>query len=242
MEIEHFDEIIVSVSGGKDSQTALGLVCALAAGKGILNRVVAVHADTGAEWPQTEPHCRLLAGHYGIPLFVVRPARPLPESIRRRGRWPSAARRYCTSDHKRDPIARFVRMRRPAGEPARILIVVGHRAEESPFRARLPEAEPDRRLTAGCREVWIWRPILKWSAEDVWRELHRQKLPRHIAYDLGVSRLSCSICVLASERDIRIGAAGNPDLAGKYLELERQMGHLFRPGRSLEEILQGGGV
>ncbi len=231
--------VVVCVSGGKDSQAILERVCEQAAREGVLDRVVAVHARTGAGWPQSEPHCAYLCEQYGIPLHVVLPLRPLPESIRRRGMWPSASCRYCTSDHKRDPIAKFIRRRWPARgkEDLRVLVVSGERREESPHRARLPEFAADRRLTAGRREVLHWWPILDLSTEEVFAEIRATGFPHHVAYDLGSTRVSCALCVLASENDLRVGAKHNPDLARLYLRLEEEMGHTFRPGRSLAEIL-----
>ena len=238
--LETYDGIVVSISGGKDSQVILGQVCGEAERAGVLDRVVAIHADTGAEWPQSAGHCAYLCEHYDVPLVVVHPRRPLPDSIRLRGMWPSATCRYCTSDHKRDPIAKWVRNRWPArGEPARVLIVSGERREESPRRARLPAFAVESRLTAGRREVHRWRPILDWPETMVWEEIRATGLRHHVAYDLGASRVSCILCVLASEKDLRIGAEHNPEFADLYLTIEREIDHTFRPNRSLADILAG---
>jgi 3'-phosphoadenosine 5'-phosphosulfate sulfotransferase (PAPS reductase)/FAD synthetase len=74
----HCNSVVISISGGKDSQTIMGVVIALARSQGYAGAISAVHADTGAEWPQSLPHCRMLCEHYGIPLAVAVPHRALP--------------------------------------------------------------------------------------------------------------------------------------------------------------------
>jgi 3'-phosphoadenosine 5'-phosphosulfate sulfotransferase (PAPS reductase)/FAD synthetase len=115
--------------------------------------------------------------------------------------------------------------------------VTGERREESRHRATLPELEPHKRLTVGAREVDSWRPILGYRLADVWAHIAATGLPRHVAYDRGNERLSCAICVLASDNDIRNGAAECQALAAKYLAIERETGHTFRHGRRLADIL-----
>ncbi len=236
-----YDGVVVNLSGGKDSQVTLDRICAGAERAGVLGRVRAVHADTGSEWPQSAPHCAYLCGQYGVPFEVVRPRRPLAESIRRRGMWPSNPCRYCTSDHKRDPIAALVRRHWPARSGARILVVSGERAEESPHRARLPAFAVDGRLTVSGRAVHQWRPILDLGEAQVWAEIERSGLRHHVAYDWGCRRVSCILCVLASENDLRIGAEHNPEMAKLYLRIEADIGHTFRHRRPLADILQAGG-
>ena len=45
----------------------------------------------------------------------------------------------------------------------------------------------------------------------------------HVAYDWGCRRVSCVLCVLAAEGDLRIGAQHNPEMAQLYLALEVEM-------------------
>lgn len=247
MILGNYNSVVVSISGGKDSQTILGVVLDLARLQGYAGAISAVHADTGAEWPQSLPHCRMLCEHYGIRLVVARPKRALPAHIERRcrllqeqgkaGGWPSPACRYCTSDCKRDPISVAVRAEHSATVTSRVLVVSGERREESPHRAKLPELESHKRLTAGARSVDWWRPILDYRLADVWAHIAATGLPRHVAYDRGNERLSCAICVLASDNDIRNGAAECQDLAAHYLTIERETGHTFRHHRRLADIL-----
>ena len=55
-----------------------------------------------------------------------------------------------------------------------------------------------------------------------------------------VKQLSCAICVLATDNDIRNGASECPDLAEHYLRIESEYGHTFRHKKSLYEILNAG--
>jgi len=251
MTLADHSAIVISISGGKDSQTIMGVVMRMVREQSYGGTVIAIHADTGAEWPQSLPHCRMLCEHYGIELRVAIPFRALPAHIERRCKmmavqtprgkpgWPSPAQRYCTSDCKRGPIQKVVRQQWPAktsGES--ILCVTGERRQESPHRAKLAELEPDTCLTAGGRVATKWRPILNYRLEDVWSHISSTGLPRHVAYDRGNERLSCAICMLAKDKDIRNGAAECPQLAEHFLRIERDYGFTFRDRKSLADILK----
>lgn len=67
------DRIIVSISGGKDSQAQLDLVYAYCKALGITDRLLAAYADLGRiEWLGTEELAREHAEHYGIRFEVVK--------------------------------------------------------------------------------------------------------------------------------------------------------------------------
>lgn len=106
-----YDVVLVNSSAGKDSQASLDVVVAAARAVGVIDRVVVVHADLGDnEWPGTAALVAEHARHYGLPLSVVARTddngriETILERVDKRGMWPDAARRWCTSDHKRaDP-------------------------------------------------------------------------------------------------------------------------------------------
>lgn len=248
--LNEYSAVVISISGGKDSQGILRTMVGLVRDQEYAGSVVAVHADTGGEWPQSLPHCRMLCNHYGIPLEVALPVRPLPEHIERRAQvlkeagkdepaWPSSACRYCTSDCKRDPIHKVVRGLFPQTPDGPVLSVTGERRQESAHRAKLPFMEEVKRLRTAKRTVMGWRPILDWSLDEVWADITASGLPRHVAYDRGNERLSCALCVLAKDADIRNGALECPELALRYLALERETGFTFKNGKSLKQILEG---
>lgn len=251
--LHDFSAISISISGGKDSQTILGVVMGEVLRQQYTGKVIAIHADTGAEWPESLPHCRMLCQHYRINLHVAVPHRALPDHIERRCRmmavqeprgkpgWPSPAQRYCTSHCKTDPISKVVRGEFPAAMGASVLVVTGERREESAHRRKLPESEVDARLSAGTRKVTKYRPILDMTLDQVWRHISESGLPRHVAYDRGNERLSCALCVMATENDLRNGADARPDLAERFLRIERETGFTFRHKKSLADILKGGG-
>jgi 3'-phosphoadenosine 5'-phosphosulfate sulfotransferase (PAPS reductase)/FAD synthetase len=115
--LRQYDWIVVSTSGGKDSQTMLRQVVKLAEQQGVKDRVVAVHADMGrVEWPGVPELAREQAEHYGVRFELVRrPQGDLLEHVRDRAKKlrarakdvppvPSPTNRYCTSHHKADQV------------------------------------------------------------------------------------------------------------------------------------------
>ncbi len=199
-----------------------------------LDRLVALHIDTGGEWPESLPHCQAITEAYGVPLTVIQPNRPIPIEITKRSRWPSAACRYCTANCKRDPYEKFVR----SLTSSNILHVTGERKLESRHRAGLPGLMTEKRVTSSTRTVTRWRPMLPFTEADVWAIISGSGLPVHAAYAYGCSRMSCALCVLASHEDLAIGAEYNPERAETYLKLERDTDHTFTTERSLASIIK----
>lgn len=155
--------------------------------------------------------------------------------------WPSARARYCTSDHKRAVARKFitelVAELGELGRPARVLNCMGHRGEESTSRRRKPAFARDDAASSGRRTVDTWLPIQQWTKTQVWQDIHDSGVPYHPAYDQGMSRLSCSLCVLASRADLVRGAQLRPDLAREYADLEAEIDHAFRADLSMANIL-----
>ncbi|NUL25958.1 phosphoadenosine phosphosulfate reductase family protein [Streptomyces lunaelactis] len=156
--------------------------------------------------------------------------------------WPSSSARWCTSDLKRGPIrklmTRLVAELGDLGRPVRILNCMGQRATESAPRAKLAAVEIDRPASNGKRHVTTWRPIHGWTDVEVWKEIARSGLPYHEAYDWGMSRLSCSFCVLGCEADVVLAARLRPKKAAEYVAVEKKVGADFKNGLSMRQIVE----
>lgn len=257
IDLRWFDIIMVESSGGKDSQAMLDVVWAAAGAQGVLDRVVVVHADLGeVEWDEsvdlgpgwkgTRDLAARQADAYGLRFIAVRrlgkDGKPdtLLDQIERRGKFPDARNRFCTSDQKRGPGRAL--MTKLAGEhklgrPVRVLNCLGMRGQESCGRAKLNPFELDEGATSPTtRWVWRWLPIHAWTTDQVWQRIAAAGTPVHPIYAKGLSRASCSFCVLASKPDLIRAIQLRPELAARYAEVESRIGHDFRhklPMRSL---------
>lgn len=243
-DLRDYHIVLVNTSGGKDSQTMLRKVAHLAALQGVSDRVVVVHADLGrVEWKGTRQLAEIQARHYGLRFEVVaRSQNDLLDHVEARGKFPSSAARYCTSDHKRGPIrtlmTRLVRELSIEG-PVQILNCMGLRAQESSARAKKTEFRFDAPAsTKTTRHVWEWLPILDWTADEVWADIRSSGVPYHFAYDLGMPRLSCCFCVLSTKSALVLAAQHNPELAAEYAAVELRIGHRFKNDLSMAEIIE----
>ena len=247
---------IVTTSGGKDSVVMLDVVCSQASSSGALHKVVAVHNDLGTtgenfsgepvEWPGTEDLARRQVARYGVRFEVTqRPGGGLfDELLSQRKKWMSANARWCTADQKTNEgmkrVTHHVTDVRETEDVDHVIVFycVGIRAEESSGRARKPEFVIDRAASNRRRTVIRWHPILRWSERQVWQHIKDQNLEYHPAYDAGMERLSCRLCVLATRKDLLCAARLSPTLTADYVAAEQQIGHTFKHGLSIQEIQQ----
>lgn len=243
--------IAVNTSAGKDSVAMLVTIAAQARAEGVLDRVVAIHADLGVmEWPGTRELAQQQATAAGVTRFemVARERGGAMEDLLgyalRHGKWPSSTARWCTSDLKRDPTEKLLRRladqaaARPGHTgPVRVLTCYGMRAEESPARARKPQLEPYSRISTARRDVTRWLPVHSWTTAEVFAAGDAEGITRHPAYALGQSRASCVLCIFLSLTELRRAATLNPLLAQCYELVERTIGHRFRADVSLSQIL-----
>jgi 3'-phosphoadenosine 5'-phosphosulfate sulfotransferase (PAPS reductase)/FAD synthetase len=251
-DLRAYDVVLVNSSAGKDSQASLDVVVEHARAAGILDKVIVVHADLGdAEWDGVPDLAAEHAAHYGLRFELARRTaadghtETILERVATRGMWPDAARRWCTSDHKRGPIRKImtalVAELRDSGtvvdRPVRLLNVMGLRAAESTARARRTPYAANQAASNGRRHVDDWYPIHHYTVADVWARIAAAGTRPHPAYSEGMSRLSCRFCVLSSRADLLCSARLNPGLAARYAAVEAAVGHTFRADLSMADII-----
>ena len=234
--IERGALVAINQSGGKDSQAmTIKLIEA-----GIpRDQLLIVHAALGeVEWPGTISHIKKTT--FGLPLVIARPRRSFFGMVRARGMFPSPRYRQCTSDQKRGPIERELR-RYLAANPrfaGRIVSAMGMRAEESAARRTRPVVSLNARNSVAGR-IWMdWLPIHGLTRREVFGVIAAARQEPHWAYGCGMSRLSCSFCIMSSLADLQCAARLRPDLLATYMALEDEIGHTLRPdGTSLRDTL-----
>ena len=170
-----------------------------------------------------------------MPLILapVTSGKSLLDSIEERGRFPSASVRWCTSSTKRGPIERELRRYVKAYPQfgGRLVNAMGMCAEESAARAsKLPWKCSDRNSKAG-RSWYDWLPIFGLTQHQVFGVIYAAGQSPHPAYGMGMSRLSCVFCIMASRADLRTAARLQPALYRRYVRLEERIGHTLSPTR-----------
>ena len=227
--------LAINHSGGKDSQ-AMTILLRRIVPEG---QLLVVHAPLGRlEWAGTLAHIRRTTE--GLPLVLARAATPPLDAVRRRRMWPSPALRWCTSDWKRSPIERELRRYLKANPRfgGRVVSCMGMRADESARRAKQPALKRSTRNERAGRRWLDWLPIHAMSEADVFETIRAAGERPHWVYRAGMSRCSCSFCIMATDADLRHAARLRPDLAAEYVALEAEIGHAFRTdGTRLADIL-----
>jgi len=200
---------VLSLSGGKDS-TAAALWLRE---QGIQH--VRLFMDTGWEHASLYEHLDYLEeqlgpivrikSKIGVPEGYAADVAALEERIGRPSpmiRWtvkkamfPSRVRRWCTQELKVRPFLRWV-----DEQDADIVNVVGIRAEESLARSGLPERE----AMPGAEHIEVWRPLIRWTEQDV-IDIHTRHSVRPCKLYLeGASRVGCWPCIMARKSELRM--------------------------------------
>lgn len=238
MDLTQYDLVLLNTSGGKDSSVMAWTVTKMAEAQGVKDRLVLGHATFREEWDGTIEILKKQAEQLGLPYHVVTRGEGLLDYVRRRRMWPSSKARYCTSDFKRAPIDKLITKLAPGlDRRVRVLNVMGLRAQESPARAKKVAFKVNERRTNGRRHVDDWLPILGLKLGEVWEIIKANALPQHAAYSLGMPRLSCVYCIFAPKAALVLAGKHNLPLLREYVQVEKEIGHDFREGFKIAEVL-----
>jgi DNA sulfur modification protein DndC len=248
--VRHEDiALVINVSGGKDSQYMLEVLCERF--PHVEKHVVM--ADTGFEHVKpvsAEDWARQHAAKHNLTLHVVRnPNKTYLQMVERRGMFPSATTRQCTSDLKRGPIQTWIRRAVKHGLITKKIIVncTGIRAAESAARAKQNPLKRDKTLSKAGRVVWNWMPIFKATLAEVIGGLAQRGVALHPVYvpeyhankQQGgyLRRLSCRVCIFSTDADLRAIYEHDRDAFEAVSGLEQRMGFTMKNGKSLVQIL-----
>lgn len=233
---------VLNHSGGKDSQAMMIKLLDLVPA----SQILVVHASLGeAEWEGALELARDQAADAGVPFLVARAAKSFLDMVDQRfaarpgvPSWPSAAQRQCTSDLKRDPIAREVRRYMKQRGLHLVVNCTGIRAQESASRAKVRTFQPSKRNSTAGRTWYEWAPIHDMTTLEVFATIAAAGQEPHPAYAAGNDRLSCVFCIFGSASDIARGAEARPELFAQYVAREQRTGYTMHMSRlSLVEIV-----
>ena len=144
--IEQGALFVVNHSGGKDSQAMHAELVKIIPH----SQMVIVHADLpGVDWEGIPEHIKATTKH---PLHIVRAEKTLLGMVEKRGMFPSAKYRQCTSDLKRGPVEKWIRayLKEHPEYAGRIVNCMGIRAQESPARAKQTPYKMNARNSKAC--------------------------------------------------------------------------------------------
>lgn len=218
-------KILVSFSGGKDSQACL----IKAAQQYGADRIEAVFCNTGWEHPLTYKHIEDVCMKMGVKLVTLKSKKytDFVDMSIMRSRFPSSQRRFCTSELKIKPMIDYVLSLNDS-----CILIQGIRAQESEERSKLPYEcnyfgeyyERVKKMRKG-KEVEMWkqdyrrkdvlkwcehndasvsRPIFRWSDQAVIDYiLVAGQLPNPL-YRKGFSRVGCYPCIMCRKLEIKL--------------------------------------
>jgi 3'-phosphoadenosine 5'-phosphosulfate sulfotransferase (PAPS reductase)/FAD synthetase len=142
-----------------------------------------------------------------------------------KGRFPSSQARFCTQYLKVIPIAEQVYF--PLwDEGYHIVSWQGIRAAESEKRAKMPERE----MTPEGYEVY--RPILKWTARDVFDMHKKHGIEPNPLYKLGMTRVGCMPCIFVKKEELFEIYRRFPEEIERIAEWEKLVAKVSRRGDS----------
>jgi len=216
-------KVIVNFSGGKDSTVAV----LKALERYPREKIILCYQDTGAEYVETLPHVKMMAGLFELPLVILKRYEDFWELTQRLHHFPTPQMRNCTLYLKARELNKWIRANRESLD-SEIIIVSGIRGEESLHRSKLPEwGINETTLKDGSFIARTWNPGLHLKEKEVYDIIKSEGLPLHPCYEFS-RRCNCWCCMFQPNHIVREYAEMHPDLYEKACLVEDEVKHKWK--------------
>lgn len=135
-----------------------------------------------------------------------------------KGRFPSSRAAFCSEELKRNPIINQVQ--KPllyAGDD--VISWQGVRRDESLRRRALPENEC-KQVEKNGAELWNYRPILDWSADDCFAMHRKHGIKHNPLYEIGMVRVGCMPCINCRKDELLAISKRFPETIDRIVQWE----------------------
>lgn len=229
-------KVLVSFSGGKDSQACLIRACEDFGA----DNVTAVFCDTGWEHELTYQHVHDVSSSLGVKLVVLQSSLYPMQNLCKVMKWfPDSRHRMCTVQLKIMPMIDYV-----LTIDDNVVIIQGIRAAESKSRSMLScsanyfadylnEGSVKKRLyrkndvREWCRNhnATVERPMFGESAQNVIDYILKHGQQPNPLYRHGFSRIGCFPCIYAKLSDVK-AMRRFPEYVQRVIELEKEVNEI----------------
>ncbi len=238
-------KVIVTYSGGKDSQASL-----LWTLENLTRTPLVVFCNTGWEHPLTYEHIKTTTAALGLELITLKSKKydGMVDLATKKKRFPSVLARFCTTELKTAPMIDFI-----LDEVKDDFIVIqGIRAAESASRAAMAsqcnyfkyylqpygtdkKSKPKyhtyrrREVLTYCKQFAtdVQRPVFDWSGHDVINYIFDHGQEPNPLYRMGYKRVGCYPCIMASQQDILNITRQDPARLEYIAGVEKKIGSSF---------------
>ena len=135
-----------------------------------------------------------------------------------KGRFPSTKVAFCSEELKRNPIIEQVQ--KPLLETGNVISWQGVRRNESLNRRFLTERELKTTAENG-NELWNYRPILDWTADDCFAMHKKHGIKHNPMYEQGMGRVGCMPCINARKDELNEISKRFPEAIDRIERWER---------------------
>ncbi|MDR1897991.1 MAG: phosphoadenosine phosphosulfate reductase family protein [Prevotellaceae bacterium] len=231
---------IVTFSGGKDSLAAL-----LWIRNNFTKNFTTVFCDTGWENPITYWYIEEIKEKLGLDLVILKSKKydGLIDLEKKKKRFPSSQRRFCTSELKSIPMIDYLL----DVVKDNFIIIQGIRGAESASRAKMEAQcnyfryyiEPYGQDKNGkdkfhvyrrkgilefskTHATEVWRPVFAWTAQQVIDYILDNGLEPNPLYKMGFKRVGCFPCIMSANPEIYQIIERFPERITEIAEYEKE--------------------
>ncbi|MGL6132097.1 MAG: phosphoadenosine phosphosulfate reductase family protein, partial [Fusobacteriaceae bacterium] len=188
-----YDEIIISVSGGKDSTVTADMCLEIAKRS---NKTRVLFGNTSNETHFTYKYVK---DTYGEDLEIASPSEGFFPWVKRNGFVPTRFTRACCSIFKEGNITPYL------DNTKKLLQVCGIRRDESAARSKYEQVRKGKWENKLAQQNWnMYLPIIDFDDLDVWCYMLSNNTQFNELYEFGMGRVGCTCCPYRSDYELKL--------------------------------------